>query len=116
MRSETVRCADVADDLAGADELLLALSARTHVAECLRCQAELAGYRRLRRTMRLLAHDIAPIDDSLEDEILIALDREGQRLSRRVPVRTAATLGGLAAAAGVIALATRQRRGARIAG
>ena len=116
MRSETVRCADLADELAATEELLLALPVRAHVAQCLRCQAELANYRRLRRTMRSLVQGTAPIDESLEEEILVALDRYDERLLRRVPARAAATLGGLAAAAGVIALATRQRRGARLAG
>jgi anti-sigma factor RsiW len=108
-------CTDLIDALA-ADEGLLAAPARSHVAQCLRCQAEMAGYRRLRRSMRSLAQSPVPFDPTLEHEILLALDRHDGRLSRRVPGYAAATLGGLAAAAGVIALATRQRRGPRLAG
>ena len=42
-------CRDLVDELVSTDESLLSLPTRVHVAECLRCQAELASYRRLRR-------------------------------------------------------------------
>jgi hypothetical protein len=105
-------CAAVADLLVGVDEIeLLGPEARTHVEQCLRCQAEAASYRRLRRTMRSLAGEPASVDSMLEHEIMIALDAEDGRLGSRVPRGAAAvaTLGGLAAAAGAIAIATRRR-------
>jgi hypothetical protein len=108
------RCGDLVAVLAADD--LLAPSARIHVAHCLRCQADLANHRRLRRAMRALADAAVPIDPALEARILVALDEHDARHARRVPGYAAATLGGLAAAAGVIALATRQRRGTRLAG
>lgn len=111
-----VSCDDLADDLAASDELLLSPEGRAHVAECLRCQAELANYRRLRRAMRSLANRPVEVDQTLEHAILFAIHRDADRLVRRVPARAAATIGGLAAAAGVIALATRQRRHTRLAG
>ncbi|MEZ5245836.1 MAG: hypothetical protein R2707_12115 [Acidimicrobiales bacterium] len=89
---------------------------RTHLAQCLRCQAEVANYRRLRRAMRELAEAGGPVDATLEHEILLVLDEYDERSGRRVPGYAAATLGGLAAAAGVIALATRQRRSGRLVG
>lgn len=112
MRSDTdlVHCDDLATDLAGADESLLAAPARDHVASCLRCQAELAAHRRLRRNLRALAHAPTPLDPRLLHDITIVLDRHDGRAARRVPGYAAATLGGLAAAAGVIAFAARQRR------
>lgn len=110
-----VRCDELGDELAGAEEQLLTAPARAHVAGCLRCQAELAGYRRLRRSLRALADTPPQVDPALHHDILSSLDRVDLRRARRVPTRAAATLGGLAAAAGVIALATRQRRGARLA-
>ena len=116
MPSDSVQCDDLADELAACDELLLSTGGRAHVAECLRCQAELANYRRLRRSMRSLASEPVDVGATLEHEILLSLDRQGERFGRRVPARAAATIGGLAAAAGVIALATRQRRHTRLAG
>jgi hypothetical protein len=108
-------CNDLIAVLAGDDDLL-GSSARIHVAHCLRCQAELANHRRLRRAMRALSEDPVPVDPTLEAQILLALDEHDARHARRVPSYAAATLGGLAAAAGMIALATRQRRGTRLAG
>lgn len=90
--------------------------ARAHVAQCLRCQAELANYRRLCRSLRDLAESTVPFDPTLEHEILLALDEFDARIGRRVPGYAAATIGGLAAAAGMIALATRQRRSGRLVG
>jgi hypothetical protein len=106
----TVGCDDLATDLAGADDTLLAAPARDHVASCLRCQAELAAHRRLRRSLRALADAPVPLDPRLLHDIAIVLDRHDGRVARRVPGYAAATLGGLAAAAGVIAFAARQRR------
>lgn len=108
-------CRDLAEDLAAGDDTLLSADARGHVAECLRCQAELANFRRLRRSMRALADTGVPVDPTLEHEILLALDDLDGRSGLRVPGYAAAAVGGLAAAAGVIALATRGRRGPRLA-
>lgn len=126
MRSDHVApvapiCDDLFEVLSAVDDGLpeasvLSESARVHVAQCLRCQAEVANYRRLRRAMRDLARSGPPVDPTLEHEILLTLDECDGRVGRRVPGYAAATIGGLAAAAGVIALATRQRRGARLVG
>lgn len=117
MRSDRLhpRCRDLTEDLAAGDDVVLSADGRTHVAECLRCQAELANFRRLRRSMRALADTPGPVDASLEHDILLALDAVDGRPSLRVPGYAAAAVGGLAAAAGVIALATRGRRGGRLA-
>ena len=114
-------CADLADEFCAIDDdrrdgALLSEPARVHVAQCLRCQAEMANHRRLRRAMSDLAMSGAPFDPTLEHEILLTLDEFDGRHPRRVPGYAAATIGGLAAAAGVIALATRQRRGGRLVG
>ncbi len=52
----------------------------------------------------------------LEHQILVALDASDGESATRVPAVAAATLGGLAAAAGVIALAARRRSAPRLAG
>ena len=116
-----LHCDDLIEMLSEADDETMAgdvmtESARVHVGQCLRCQAEIANYRRLRRAMRQLAVSPMPVDPTLEHEILLMLDEFDGRSGRRVPGYAAATIGGLAAAAGVIALATRQRRGARLVG
>lgn len=117
MRSDdaVLGCRELNEDLATGDDAVLSPAARAHVAECLRCQAELANFRRLRRSMRALATEPGPVDAALEHDILVALDGVDGRSSLRVPGYAAAAVGGLAAAAGVIALATRSRRGPRIA-
>ena len=106
-----------ADELAGADDSALSAAASEHVQQCLRCQAEVANYRRMRRALRTLAdQEPAPEAPELEHRILVALDELDGRSSPRVPAVAAATIGGLAAAAGVIAIAARRRSGLRLAG
>lgn len=109
-------CRDLVDELVSTDETLLSLPSRVHVSVCLRCQAELANYRRLRRLMRNLATAEVYSDPTLEQEISELLDEIDNGPAHRFGARAAATVGGIAAAAGVIALATRQRRVIRLAG
>ena len=86
---------------------------RAHVNRCLRCQAELAHYRRLRRTARSLEHErwVPPAD--LLDAVLAGLERAGDRTVART--RWAAVyVGGMAAtaagaAAGAVLLTRRTR-------
>jgi len=107
----------VAGLLAGYDENdSLPAGMKLHLERCLRCQAELAGYRRLRRSMLQLVAVDAPVDSGLEHRILFALDRVDDRSGRRLAKATAVTLGGLAAAAGVFVVASKQIRSLRMAG
>ncbi|MEM9203534.1 MAG: hypothetical protein AAGC53_17975 [Actinomycetota bacterium] len=108
-------CGVVADDLAATGDVALSAETSRLVQQCLRCQAEIATYRRLRRAMRSLAESPRPAAPDLEQQILVALDAVDDRTGSRVPTVAAATLGGLAAAAGVIALAARRRSGLRLA-
>ena len=118
MPSEPLSCLDVAEDLTGvADHDLVSPAAGAHVAECLRCQAEVARYRRLARTMRAMAATPPSVPAGLDLDIMVALDLVDEHAARRLPARAAAALGGIAAAAGVIALATRGlNRHRRVAG
>ncbi len=110
-------CSDVADVLAGYDELeFLPVGVKPHVESCLRCQAELVGFRRLRKSMLDLADVPVPVDPSLQHRIMFALDGVDHRAERRVIRATAVTLGGLAAAAGVFVVASKQIRSLRMAG
>ena len=87
--------------------------------QCLRCQAESAQLRRIRREMSVLGSAPVGVPATLFDQILVALDRAEQSpsvLRRRTSTVAAATLGGIAAAAGVAALAARRRSSVRLAG
>ncbi|MEO0493136.1 MAG: hypothetical protein AAF081_06950 [Actinomycetota bacterium] len=108
-------CACFADELAG-DDAVLSAEAAAHVAQCLRCQAEIANYKRMRRVMRGLADHHGLEAPDLEHRILVALDTADGTSGTRVPAVAAATIGGVAAAAGVIAFAVRHRRVVRLAG
>ncbi|MDQ6784133.1 MAG: hypothetical protein M3063_11985 [Actinomycetota bacterium] len=85
-----------------------------HVTTCLRCQADLARYRRLRRTLRGLSEvGMEPGPDVLP-AILASLDRAGS--PRRAPAggRRTVYVGGVAvatagAAAGVLVWVSRRR-------
>ncbi len=109
MQCETIslQLAEIADGLNQ-----LPNDAERHVHACLRCQAELAQYRKLLRALTSLrGHYLIP-DDRLLDDILAALRPPAtvHRLHRRN--RKAAYLGGIAAAAtagaaGAIVIASR---------
>ncbi len=110
-------------DCATASDLLPALAAgdaevgeriERHVATCLRCQADLARYRRLRRTMRGFGDAaVAPGPDVLPS-ILASLERAGRTSPLAVGSRRTVYVGGVAmatagAAAGVLVWVTRRR-------
>jgi hypothetical protein len=70
----------------------------------------------MRRAMRSLADEPTAVMPELEHRILVALDELDGRTVTRIPAVAAATIGGLAAAAGVIAVAARRRSGLGLAG
>ena len=85
---------------------------RAHVNRCLRCQAQLAQYRRLRRTARSLEQEnwVPPTD--LLDAVLAGLERAGDRTAartRRVLVYAGGLVATAAGAAGAILLSRRAR-------
>lgn len=92
---------------------------RRHVEECLRCQAELAQYRKLLRTMRALRVDGAAPPVGLVGSILAHVEEAGERSAVRATLtgRRVAYLGGIAAATAAagagaaIVLVSRGRRG-----
>jgi hypothetical protein len=86
---------------------------RAHVNRCLRCQAELAQYRRLRRAARSLEQERWVPPPDLLDAILAGLERAGDRTAARTR-RAIALAGGMAAtaagaAAGAVLLTRRAR-------
>ncbi|MGI8709661.1 MAG: anti-sigma factor family protein [Acidimicrobiales bacterium] len=118
---DTATCASVADALPGVVDGTAQLdrSDRRHVEHCLRCQAELAQYRRLLRAMQSLRHVHTPAPIGLVTDVLAHLEAAGERSAVRAALtgRRAAYLGGIAAAAtaagagAAIVLANRGRKG-----
>lgn len=120
-----MRCESISLELAGAaDEAdRLAPETERHVESCLRCQAELAQYRKLLRALTSLrGHFVVPDEELLED-ILRALqpDASVTRLHRlNYRNRKAAYIGGIAAAAtagaaGAIVIASKLASKQRLA-
>jgi hypothetical protein len=117
-----VRCELVGDRLAGAIDDPRALDLDVldgeqarHVAQCLRCQADLAQLRRIRRLMVAMRTERLPVPPGLVAEVLGRLDDTLERRARhRRAGRRAACVGGLAAVTaaglgGALVLAARRR-------
>lgn len=109
-----MRCEDLSLELAGAvdDATPLSVEASTHVGRCLRCQAELAQYRKLKRALAgLRGSHVAP-DPELLELVLDAVSPGASvhrihRRSRRKAVIGAAAAAASMSAAGAIVLASR---------
>ena len=91
--------------------------ASVHIETCLRCQAELARYRRLLRTLALLRTRYAEPTPGLLGETLAALTDAAEESARRTllsgkRLAYAGAIGGTAVAAGATAavLIVRSRR------
>jgi len=111
-------CEAVAEALPGiVDGLAVAeLPLRRHVESCLRCQAELAQYRKLLRALHLLRTEVLEPSPGLLSDILVSLEAAtGRRAMRHLlGGRRAAYVSGIAAAtaagaAGAIVVASRAR-------
>src|SRR5258706_11099519 len=98
--------------------------AALHVETCLRCQAELARYRRLLRTLALLRTRYAEPTPGLLGETLAALTDAAEEGARRTllsgrRLAYAGAIGGTAVAAGATAallIARSRKRSLRLAG
>ncbi len=102
MRCESLRrrLAGVADGTETLDE-----EERLHVAQCLRCQAELAQYRKLLRALRLLRTEVLEPSPGLVSDVLAGLSVAGERhvLRRLLTGRRAVYAGGFAATITIVA-------------
>lgn len=115
-----MRCEELAPALAGVVDGSLRLDRgdRRHVEQCLRCQAELARYRRLRRAASTLRAEVIAPPPSLLHDVLVSVEEGGDRPGPLggLTARRAAYLGGLAAATAAagagaaIVLVSRGRR------
>ncbi len=91
--------------------------AQEHLDSCLRCQAEIAQYRKLIKALRVLRTEVLVPGPGLLDEVLMSLEEAGERGGLRLLLggRKAAYAGGIAmataaGAAGVIVLVSRSRQ------
>ncbi|MFN8019722.1 MAG: hypothetical protein U0P45_16625 [Acidimicrobiales bacterium] len=127
MLSERIRdrgtstCEELADLLPGVVDGTTRLDRadRRHVEHCLRCQAELAQYRKLLRAMRTLRATTAAPPAGLVTGVLARVETVGERSAVRAALtgKRAAYIGGIAAAAtaagagAVVVIVTRGRKG-----
>jgi hypothetical protein len=113
-----MRCEIVSVQLAGAADGDTTLDPATgrHVEQCLRCQAELAQYRKLLKALTTLRGHRLFVDDGLLDEILEAIrpaapvhriHRIGHRGRRAAYLAGAAAAATAAGAAGALVIASR---------
>lgn len=125
MRGEVLGCDDVADLLPGLIEGSDGTDPQVaaHAQTCLRCQAELAQYRRLLRVLRQLRAQGLEPPPGLVGEILAHLEWAAERGALRSALagRRMAYLTGLAVAAGaagaagaVVIFANRGRSSAKL--
>ncbi|MCX7621104.1 MAG: hypothetical protein N2037_09720 [Acidimicrobiales bacterium] len=119
-----MRCDQLGDVLSEAAEgnRVLDKSARRHVEQCLRCQAEVVQYRRLLKALRAMRTEVLEPSPGLLPEILAAIEEAGERSALRslLSGRRVAYIGGIAAATaaaagGAIVIATRSRKRLRLA-
>jgi hypothetical protein len=115
----SVRCDEIADLSQVADgSVELSWSARRHVEQCLRCQAELVQYRRILRAMRAMRTEVLEPAPGLVSDILAHIEEVGERTAIRslISNHKVAYIGGIAAAtaagaAGALIVASRTRKG-----
>jgi anti-sigma factor RsiW len=112
-----MRCEDLAEMVSASVEGLTIddLRCRRHVDTCLRCQAELARYRRLVRALHTLRTDVFDPGPGLVSDVLASLEDAGERhlLRSLLTGHKVVYVGGLAvataSAAGALVIASRSR-------
>jgi anti-sigma factor RsiW len=109
-----VRCDDISELLAGAVDgtTILDPTATHHVSSCLRCQAELAQYRRLLRSLRSLSEQQVAAPADLPALVRARIDSGGHvsPWPRRVAYAGAVAATAAAGAGAIVLVATRSRR------
>jgi anti-sigma factor RsiW len=96
----------------------VALPVRRHIESCLRCQAELARYRRMLRSLQLLRTQFLEPSPGLLTSTLAAIEAASERRAVRSiltgrRLAYAGAVGGALAAAGATATAVLVRRARR---
>ena len=120
-----MRCDEVTALLPGlVDGEAVGFEAERHVETCLRCQAELARYRRLLRTLSMLRTRYAEPTPGLLGETLAVITEAAEHSARRTllsgrRIAYAGAIGGSALAAGATAavlIARSRKRALSLAG
>ena len=108
-----MRCDDLAAALsASTDGEVLSDRAARHVDTCLRCQAELAQYRKLIKLLRTLRTEVLAPGPSFAADVLAGLEQAGERsavrslLSGRRPAHLRAPVTASVAALGAAVVGT----------
>lgn len=119
-----MRCDQLGDLLAATagDAIEFDHEAQAHVAGCLRCQAEVAQYRKLLKALRTLRTEVLTPAPGLVADVLASIEQAGERHAlrsvlqgRKVAYAGGIAVAGVAAAGGAaLVLASRSRR--RLAG
>ena len=112
-----MRCEDLTNHLAAADGGHLDdATAQAHVETCLRCQAELAQYRKLLKALRTLREEVLTPAPGLVTDILVSIEQAGERSAvrsalrgRRVAYVGAAAVAGMAGGAAALVLVSRRK-------
>jgi anti-sigma factor RsiW len=115
-----MRCDDVAQLLPEAVDAESSVhpAVQGHIESCLRCQAELARYRRMLRALHALRLRYLEPDPGLLAQTLLALSEEGERRAVRSLISGrrlayAGAIGGAAVAAGATTVAVLLARARR---
>jgi hypothetical protein len=107
-------------ELAAGDTVEVDPEVTSHVSQCLHCQAEVAEYKRMLRTLHALRRDTVPAPPGSLPALLAALDEVAGRPAAPLGWGLrAACFGGLTAAAGaagVLVWMSRRRPGLARAG
>jgi hypothetical protein len=118
-----VQCEQLTDLLSATagEPKLLEPEAKTHLEGCLRCQAELAQYRKLLKALQQLRTEVIAPAPGLVTDVLLRLEERGERKAVKsiLQGRKAAYVTGIAAAslaAGGAAALVYSRRKFRVAG
>jgi anti-sigma factor RsiW len=118
-----MQCEEIAHVLAAAADVdgLTDRRARKHVETCLRCQAEVAQYRKLLKALHSLREELVATPHGLVGDIFVKLETAGERAAVRSLLngRKAAYVGGIAVAtaagAGAAVLLVSRKRKVRAA-
>jgi len=115
-RAESLKCKAIrglGPDIADSDRLPVSLA--DHGASCLRCQAEVARYRKLRRELGHLAEDAIAAPERVAAAVELAVAAMPQTEPAKPTAKVVATAAGAAAAAASVVAVALWRRSRAVA-
>lgn len=108
-------CDEIRDKLPGSLDGSIDAAAAEHAGSCLRCQAEIAQYRRLGRALRSLEYQLAAAPTGLYQSVMRALESAEARAARLWRGALIGAGGLIVAAGGTTAGILLSRRRLRVA-